>query len=302
MNAHKNARLTFARRLEMVQDIIAGRHSRESAARAQAVSVPTVGKWLGRYLVDGEVGLRDRSSRPHRSPRALDPAVAVRIVELRRKRLTMARIGALLGCATATVSRICARAGVGKLSALEPVPVHRYEWATPGALVHFDTKKLGRIEAIGHRITGDRRDRVRGAGWEHLFVAIDDHARIGRTALRSDDHTPAAVSFLRATVRSFRQLGITVQRVMTDNGPAFAPKPSTAPASNWAYAMSIRARTRRAPTAKRSASFNPRCASGRTVLCTATLDNARRCCGTGFTITTGTARIKASAAWHLCSA
>jgi transposase InsO family protein len=222
MNIHKNARLTFARRMELVRDVLDKRLSPAAAALAYGVSLPTARKWMGRYLAEGEAGLRDRSSRPRSSPRAIAPAQALGIVELRRRRLTQARIAASLGVSRSTVGRILARAGLSRLRDLEPSePVVRYEHEHPGDLVHIDTKKLGRIERIGHRITGDRRDTVEGAGWEFLFVAIDDHARIGFTDLYPDERQASAVQFLHNTVAYFRCLKVRIRRVLTDNGSAF---------------------------------------------------------------------------------
>jgi transposase InsO family protein len=225
MNTHKNARLTYARRLELVMDVLERDLTLCAAAAAHHVSVPTARKWVGRYLAEGEAGLADRSSRPRRSPRAIAPAKAQAIVELRRRRLVQGRIAASLGVSKSTVGRVLARAGLSRLKDLEPAaPVVRYEHAHPGDLVHIDTKKLGRIERIGHRITGNRRDTVDGAGWEFLFVAVDDHARIGFTDLYPDERKHSAVQFLRNSVAYFASLGVRVKRVLTDNGSAFRSK------------------------------------------------------------------------------
>jgi len=225
MNMHKNARLTFARRLEMVLDMTERGLTACAAAAAQAVSVPTARKWLGRYLAHGQAGLADRSSRPSVSPRSIAPSTALAIVELRQRRLTQARIATSLGVSKSTVGRVLARAGLSRLRDLAPSePIVRYEHAHPGDLIHIDTKKLGRIDALGHRITGNRRDSVRGAGWEFLFVAIDDHARIGFTDLYADECRASAVQFLENTVAYFRSLGVRVRRVLTDNGSAFRSK------------------------------------------------------------------------------
>lgn len=222
MNIHKNARLTFARRLEMVRQISEQDSSAKLAADRHAVSPATARKWLGRYLAQGEAGLRDRSSRPARSPRSVSPVTALAIVELRRRRLTQARIALSLGVSKSTVSRVLARAGLSRLRDLEPAePVHRYEHKAPGDLLHIDTKKLARIERPGHRVTGDPRQRVRGAGWEVLFVAVDDHARIGFTDLYPDETQQSAVQFLTNTHAYFKSLGVRLKRLLTDNGPAF---------------------------------------------------------------------------------
>ena len=225
MNSHKNARLTFARRLEMVLDITERGMSATEAASRHGVTAPTARKWLGRYLAAGEAGLADASSRPKRSPRALGPAKALLIVELRRRRMLQARIARSVGVSESSVSRVLARAGLSRLSDLEPaVPVQRYEHAAPGELLHIDTKKLGRIERPSHRVTGNRRDSVDGAGWEFLFVAVDDHARLAYTAMHPDERKQSAVRFLRDAVAYYGKLGVTVKRLLTDNGSAFRSK------------------------------------------------------------------------------
>jgi transposase len=157
MNVHKNARLTFARRLEMVLDIVIKGFTPCTAAAVHGVTEPSARKWLGRYLVEGEAGLRDRSSRPRVSPKSINPAKALAIVELRRRRLTQARIASAVGVSKSTVGRVLRRAGLSRLRDLEPSePAVRYEHEHPGDLIHIDTKKLGRIERMSHRITGNR--------------------------------------------------------------------------------------------------------------------------------------------------
>ena len=225
MNTHKNARLTYARRIEMVHEIVKRGFAPCAAAAAHGVSAPTARKWLGRYLAAGEVGLADRSSRPARSPRAIAESTALAIMELRCRRLTQARIAQALGVSASTVSRVLARAGLSKLRDLQPAePQIRYEHAAPGELLHIDTKKLGRIGRPGHRVTGDQSVRSRGVGWEFLFVAIDDHARIGYCDLHADERIASATLFLRNAVAYYRSLGVRVQRLLTDNGGAFRSK------------------------------------------------------------------------------
>ena len=233
MNTHKNARLTYARRLELVRDMTDRGLSPVVAGTAHAVSAPTARKWLGRFLVHGEAGLADRSSRPAFSPRAIAPGKALAIVELRKRCLTHARIALSLGVSESTVGRILARAGLSKLSDLMPAePVRRYEHAAPGNLLHIDTKKLGRIERPSHRVTGNRRDRVSGAGWEYLFVGIDDHSRISLTDMFPDERKASAVQFLNNCVAYFASLGVRVERVLTDNGSAFRSKAFAAACAN----------------------------------------------------------------------
>lgn len=146
-------------------------------------------------------------------------------MELRRRCLLQARIAASVGVSHATVSRVLARAGLSKLGDLQPrEPVQRYEHAAPGDMLHIDTKKLGRIVRPSHRVTGNRRDSVDGAGWETLFVAIDDHARIAFTAMHPDEKTPQAVRFLEDAAAYYKRLGVSIKRLLTDNGSAFRSK------------------------------------------------------------------------------
>jgi transposase InsO family protein len=222
MNTHKNARLTYLRRLEMVQNITERGMSPAQAAAKHGVSAVTARKWLGRYLADGAAGLLDKSSRPEKSPRAIEPHVALAIVELRRKLYLQARIASYMGVSRATVSRVLRRAGLSRLSDLRPQePVQRYERDNPGELLHIDIKKLGRFDKVGHRITGDRSQRARHVGWDYVFVAVDDHSRIAFTRVYPEETKRSAESFLRAAVGYFARLGVPIQRVLTDNGLSF---------------------------------------------------------------------------------
>ncbi|ETH67391.1 IS481 family transposase [Bordetella pertussis] len=211
MNTHKHARLTFLRRLEMVQQLIAHQVCVPEAARAYGVTAPTVRKWLGRFLAQGQAGLADASSRPTVSPRAIAPAKALAIVELRRKRLTQARIAQALGVSASPVSRVLARAGLSHLADLEPAePVVGYE---------HQARDVSSALATGS--PGNRRDTVEGAGWDFVFVAIDDHARVAFTDIHPDERFPSAVQFLKDAVAYYQRLGVTIQRLLTDNGSAF---------------------------------------------------------------------------------
>jgi len=224
MNIHKNARLTLKRRIDLVRNIVEQSTPLAVAALEAGVSSPTARKWLARYLAEGESGLRDRSSRPKRSPRSIRPEKAMAIVELRRRRLTQARIAESLGVSKSTVGRVLTRAGLSRLSDLEPKePVVRYEHERPGDLLHIDTKKLGRIHRMGKRIAGSPHRSI-GAGWETLFVAIDDHSRVGFTDLYADECQANAVQFLQNSVAYYKALGVSVRRLLTDNGSAFRSK------------------------------------------------------------------------------
>lgn len=144
------------------------------------------------------------------------------ILELRKRRMLQARIAHSVGVCQATAARVLARAGLSRLSDLVPAePVVRYEPKAPGDLLHIDTKKLGVIVRPSHRVTGNRRDSVVGAGWETLFVAIDDHARIAFTAMHPDEKKSEAVQCLRNAVAYYAGLGIAIKRLLTDNGSAF---------------------------------------------------------------------------------
>jgi len=222
MNIHKNARLTPHGREWIVKEVLSGQ-TPEAVARAAGVCPRTVRKWVARYKAEGIEGLEDRSSRPHRLHRPTPTAIVERVAALRRQRWTGKQIAAEVGVSPATVSRILKRLGLNRLAALEPAePVRRYEREHPGELIHIDIKKLGRFERVGHRITGDRqKGKSRGAGWEFVHVAIDDASRIAVSRILPDEKKESAVAFLKTTVAYYKSLGVTVARVMTDNGSCY---------------------------------------------------------------------------------
>jgi len=154
----------------------------------------------------------------------LDPAIEDEIEALRRQRLSGPAIARQLGRPLSTVGVVLRRRGFGRLAALDPKPpVVRYERQRPGELIHIDTKKLGRIDGIGHRITGHHTGMVRnrGIGWDHLHVAVDDASRLAYTELLPDDRKESATAFLARALAWFARHGVTVERVMTDNGSAY---------------------------------------------------------------------------------
>jgi len=223
VNSHKNARLTFEGRKLLVERIAA--MGLMPAAEAAGISARTARKWLRRFEAHGEQGLLDRSSRPAKTRTNLDEALCERIEQLRRSRMPMRRIAAVVGRSVATVCRLLARLGLSSLKALDPVaPLVRYEREAPGELLHIDTKKLGRIVRPSHRVTGDRRDSVEGAGWEFAHVAIDDHSRVGFVQMHSNERKDSAVSFLLAAVAHYEALGVKIKRLITDNGSAYRSK------------------------------------------------------------------------------
>jgi transposase InsO family protein len=192
------------------------------AAAAAGVTRRTAAKWLARHRTGGRPALDDRSSRPHRSPRQTTAGHIAAIVALRHERLTAWAIAVRVQLPRSTVARVLARTGLHRLARLAPPPpVQRYEYPAPGALVHLDVKPLARILRIGHRIHGDRRAIVKGAGWEYVHVAVDDHSRVAYVEVLPDQRGRTTAQFLRRTVRWFAQRGIPVRRVLTDNGGAY---------------------------------------------------------------------------------
>lgn len=227
MNIHKNARLTPSGREWIVRQVASGQ-TPEAVSQAVGVSPRTVRKWVDRYRREGLAGLQDRSSRPHQLYRPTPQAIVEKVERLRRQRYTGKQIAAELHISSATVSRILRRLGLNRMSALEPAePIRRYEREHPGELIHLDIKKLGRIDGIGHRITGDRRgqsnrrSRGEGLGWEFVHVCIDDASRLAFVQVMPDEKKQSAVAFLRAAVAYYASLGVTVARVMTDNGSCY---------------------------------------------------------------------------------
>lgn len=223
MNIHKNARLTPLGRERLVR-LIEGGTSFVEAARASGCSAKTAAKWWRRFELEGEAGLVDRSSRPHVLRNPTPEATGRRIVALRRQRLTGAHIAQKTGVSPATISRVLRRAGLSQLRDLEPAePARRYERQSPGELIHLDIKRLGRFERVGHRITGDRtgQSKSRGIGWEFVHVCVDDASRLAFTQVHPDEKAVSAVAHLRAAVAWYAQVGVTVARVMTDNGGCY---------------------------------------------------------------------------------
>jgi transposase InsO family protein len=225
MNVHKGARTTPWSRALMVQRVREEGQSVKQVAMAFGISETTVRKWLHRAdapVLPGADPFADRSSRPHhvRKPTATETVAAIEAG--RRERQSGKQLAVTHGCSRATVSRYLRRAGLSRAKDLEPVlPANRYELPEPGALIHFDTKKLGRFDQSGHRITGDRTRQSRGIGWEAVHVAIDDHSRVARVQVLPDERSDAAVQMLRDTVGWYRAQGIGVTAIMTDNGSCY---------------------------------------------------------------------------------
>jgi transposase InsO family protein len=226
MNVHKNARLTPSGRALLAHRVLSGWRVK-AAAEAAGVSVRTAYKWLGRHRLGGERRHHDRSSAPRRCPRRTSALLTSRIEELRRQRMSGPQIARVLGMSRSTVGLVLRRLGLGRLTALDPKPeVIRYERAAPGELIHIDIKTLGKIDGVGHRITGQhaRHHRARGIGHEHLHVAIDDASRLAYTEILPSLGQQDATAFLQRALAWYRRLGVSVQRVMTDNGSAYRSK------------------------------------------------------------------------------
>lgn len=233
MDTHQNAPMTPVGRLRMVEAVLEG-ETIGSVAERHRTDRKTVRKWVSRFRTEGAQGLRDRSSRPRCSPTAIARGTVQRVISLRRRRWSMPSIALELRISRATVSRVLARAGLSRLSAVEPAPLpRRYERARPGELLHIDSKRLARIEQTGHRITGNPRDHVRGAGYEAAFVAVDDHSRIGFAQMFADESKRSAAAFLDHAARYYQHLGVTVRCIMTDNAWVFRSLPFVAACQRW---------------------------------------------------------------------
>jgi leucine-zipper of insertion element IS481 len=197
MNVHKNARLTPSGRVLLVSRIESGWAVRR-AAEASGVSSRTAYRWLNRYR-SGDRHLNDHSSAPRHCPHRLAAKYSQTVEHLRRRRLSGPAIARALGMARSTVGLMLRRLGLNRLALLEPKPaVIRYERARPGELIHIDIKTLGRIDGVGHRITGQHalHHRARGIGYEHLHVAIDDASRLAYVELLPSLGREDATGFL----------------------------------------------------------------------------------------------------------
>jgi transposase InsO family protein len=225
MNVHQNARLTPYRRQQLVARVERG-ESLTAVARGFGVSRQTARKWVlrkrGTGIMDSAEWAGDASSRPDHSPRTTEPKIQLATKVLRWQRWTCRQIAGALGIDPSTAARILRRVGLSRRRRLEaPVTVQRYEHAAVGDMLHVDTKKLGRITYVGHRMTGDRRGQSHGAGWEFVHVAVDDYSRVAYVELLSDERSESVRPFIRRAVAWFRARGVRVRRVLTDNGSAY---------------------------------------------------------------------------------
>ena len=223
MNLHSGARSCPGSRALLIERIARQGWCVSAAARAAGISRRTAYKWVARHAREGEAGLADRSSRPHRSPGELPLEHVCCVVFLRQTRMTAARIASSLELPRSTVARVLQRRGLNRLRSLEPrEPVRRYTRRHPGDLLHLDVKKLGRISGFyGHRITGDRSRRRRGAGWDFVHIAIDDASRLAYAEVLANEQGDVSAAFLTRALAWFARHAIRVRRVMTDNGSGY---------------------------------------------------------------------------------
>jgi transposase InsO family protein len=234
MDLHANAALSLNKRRLLARRVVEQCWTLTQAAAAAEVSVRCARKWVGRYRVEGELGLLDRSSAPERVANRTPEDRVQAIAALRRLRFTGPEIAELLSMALSTVSGILTRIGMGKLGRLGLEPARRYERARPGELIHVDVKKLGRIQGgagkrardrlrkhYNPRLT-DREGRRRNTvGWEFVHIAIDDCTRLAYAEVLADERAPTAIAFLRRAVSFFKRHGVRVQRLLTDNGSPY---------------------------------------------------------------------------------
>jgi transposase InsO family protein/transposase len=233
MKLHANAALSLNRRRVLVGRVVDEQWTLTKAAAAAEVSVRCARKWVARYHCEGEAGLLDRSSAPLRVANRTQERRIEAIAALRRLRFTGPEIAELLGMPLSTVSGILQRIGMGKLGRLGLEAAVRYERARPGELIHIDVKKLGRIQGgAGKRITGVKRNpkcsRVDAAGverriigWDYVHIAIDDATRLAYAEVLSDEKAATAIAFLQRALAFFASYGVSVERVLTDNGPGY---------------------------------------------------------------------------------
>jgi transposase InsO family protein len=231
--AHANARTTvFARKL-IVDRVLAG-HKPGEVAKQLGVSRQTVYKWVRRWRAEGETGLVDRSSRPHRMPRKTSPERAAEIIAARREHHAgPLRLAAILGLAASTIGAVLARAGMPRLADVDRLTGEllrgrrhsdrRYEREHPGDLLHVDVKKLGRVpDGGGWRVHGRSEEvRGRGHGWDYVHVAIDDHTRLAYAEVLGDEKATTCAGFLRRAAGWFAARGVVVRRVLTDNAKSY---------------------------------------------------------------------------------
>lgn len=219
MDVHKNARSVPASRELLFRRVSEQGWSVRAASEAAGMSDRRCREWIRRAA--GDEPLTDRSSRPHTGT-AISSTSRSQIIELRRERRTMRQVARIAGVSLATVARVCKAEGLSRLASLEPPPPPvRYEREHPGELLHIDTKRLGRFDRPGHRVTRKRSFGSPRQGFEFVFVATDDHTRLSFARILHDEQSPSACRFLLAAVTWFARMNVKIDRVLTDNGSPF---------------------------------------------------------------------------------
>jgi transposase InsO family protein len=228
MQLHANAALSLKGRRDLCRRVVLDGQTVSQAADACGVSTRCARKWVGRYRAEGELGLLDHSSAPLSIPHRISEERVQAIAALRRLRFTGPEIAETLAMALSTVSGVLTRIGMGKLGRLGLEPARRYERERPGELIHIDVKKLGRMSRPGWRMTGGRRSRgvsgyraAKGLGWEFVHIAVDDCTRLAYAEVLPDERATTAIGYLQRAVSFYRRYGITVERLLTDNGNAY---------------------------------------------------------------------------------
>ena len=225
MRIHRNAKTTPAARAVLVQRVLQERWTYAETAAAFAVSERTVAKWVRRFRTGGRRALEDGSSRPGPAPHQTPAHVVARMRQLRVEQgLPAWAIARAVGCPRSTTSVWLRRLGISRPAKVPAPPVQRYEWPHPGDLLHVDIKPLARIQGIGHRIHGDRRRGHRGAGWEYVHVAIDDHSRLSFVEVLPDQRGETCAAFLHRSVAWFAARQVPIRRVMSDNGSGYVSR------------------------------------------------------------------------------
>jgi transposase InsO family protein len=225
---HRNAPLSETGRLRLARCVVEDGWPLRRAAERFQVSVTTAQRWASRYRRLGEAGMADRSSRPHTSPHQTPTRTERRIIKVRvLRRWGPARIAGLLGLNPATVHRVLVRYRLNRLAWMDRATgrvIRRYEHENPGDLVHVDIKKLGNIpDGGGHKVLGrpaGRKTRS-GAGYSYIHTAVDDHSRLAYSEILPDEKKHTAAGFWTRAHAYFTSVGITVQRVLTDNGSCY---------------------------------------------------------------------------------
>jgi transposase InsO family protein len=225
---HHRARHTPLGRWHVVARVVQEGETFAQAAAWANVSKSTVWEWVARWRAASPVEqrslvcLQERSSRPHRSPGRVPAEEEARICELRQRTgWSPRRLAVEVGRPHSTVHAVLRRGGCSRRPPAERPAIVRYEWPCPGQLLHMDTKRFGRFQTPGHKITGDRRQRSRRVGWEFVHSIVDDCSRLAYSEIHDDEKATTVTAFTRRALEWFLDHGIAAERLMTDNAFAY---------------------------------------------------------------------------------